>query len=224
MLLDWGNLLDPTREFIRICASIYEHTEIRSNVTKKISNCTIFWCLTVLALYWLGRRFMAKTQRLVFSERYTSAVDQLKSRLWQRYSKISDPADRDNVIALTLSRIADHEEKLGPAKNLPALIWRIFPEVVANLLRGGYHRVQSFTVVDSETELHGIALDPTSEIEDRIFARKLLDVLDERSRQVVYRHIVQGQSASQIAADLKTSAGNVRVILHRALEQLRRVR
>jgi hypothetical protein len=181
MLLDWGNLLDPTREFIRICASIYEHTEIRSNVTKKISNCTIFWCLTVLALYWLGRRFMAKTQRLVFSERYTSAVDQLKSRLWQRYSKISDPADRDNVIALTLSRIADHEEKLGPAKNLPALIWRIFPEVVANLLRGGYHRVQSCTVVE-------------------------------------------GQSASQIAADLKTSAGNVRVILHRALEQLRRVR
>ena len=85
---------------------------------------------------------MTKGEKSVFSERYTSVIQEMSHSLWQAFPQVTDPADRDNVIDVTLKRVADHEEKLGEAKNLPALIRRIFPEVIANLLRRGYYKIR----------------------------------------------------------------------------------
>ena len=49
-----------------------------------------------------------------------------------------------------------------------------------------------------------------------------LGELDARSRSVVYLSFTQGRSAEQISAALETTAGNIRVLRHRALTQLRR--
>jgi RNA polymerase sigma-70 factor (ECF subfamily) len=45
--------------------------------------------------------------------------------------------------------------------------------------------------------------------------------LDERGRTVVLLSFTQGRSAEQISAALETTVGNVRVLRHRALAQLR---
>jgi RNA polymerase sigma-70 factor (ECF subfamily) len=46
--------------------------------------------------------------------------------------------------------------------------------------------------------------------------------LEERSRLVVALSFQEGRSAEEVAARLGTTAGNVRVIRHRALAALRR--
>lgn len=59
---------------------------------------------------------------------------------------------------------------------------------------------------------------------ERIDAGVLFDCiarLDERSRGVVYLTYNEERSADEIAAALATTAGNVRVVRHRALAQLR---
>jgi RNA polymerase sigma-70 factor (ECF subfamily) len=52
-------------------------------------------------------------------------------------------------------------------------------------------------------------------------ARCLLE-LDARGRTVVHLSFTEGRSAEQIAAVVETTAGNVRVLRHRAVAQLRR--
>lgn len=51
---------------------------------------------------------------------------------------------------------------------------------------------------------------------------RCLTTLDERGRSVVHLSFHQERSAEQIAAELGTTAGNVRVVRHRAVAQLRR--
>jgi len=51
---------------------------------------------------------------------------------------------------------------------------------------------------------------------------RCLHELDARGRTVVYLSFTEGRSAEQIAAVVETTAGNVRVLRHRAIAQLRR--
>lgn len=46
--------------------------------------------------------------------------------------------------------------------------------------------------------------------------------LDKREQSVVHLSFTEGQAAEEIAAALETTAGNVRVLRHRAVAQLRR--
>ena len=63
---------------------------------------------------------------------------------------------------------------------------------------------------------------PTMEIErvDVVPLTRCLARLEERSRLVVALSFQEGRSAEEVAARLGTTAGNVRVIRHRALAQL----
>lgn len=58
-------------------------------------------------------------------------------------------------------------------------------------------------------------------IDTGALARCLLE-LDARGRTVVHLSFTEGRSAEQIATVVETTAGNVRVLRHRAVAQLRR--
>jgi RNA polymerase sigma-70 factor (ECF subfamily) len=51
---------------------------------------------------------------------------------------------------------------------------------------------------------------------------RCLDALDDRPRTVVYLSFNEGRTSAEIAAAIDTTPGNVRVLRHRAVEQLRR--
>jgi RNA polymerase sigma-70 factor (ECF subfamily) len=51
---------------------------------------------------------------------------------------------------------------------------------------------------------------------------RCLDALEERPRTVVYLSFSEGRTSGEIAAAIDTTPGNVRVLRHRAVEQLRR--
>jgi RNA polymerase sigma-70 factor (ECF subfamily) len=55
---------------------------------------------------------------------------------------------------------------------------------------------------------------------DRLAA--CLEALSERERSVVVLSFFEDKSADEVGAELATSAGNVRVIRHRALARLRK--
>lgn len=60
-------------------------------------------------------------------------------------------------------------------------------------------------------------------LEDRLYVVELLEVLDERSRQVTYWTYFEGLSAPEIAQRLDLTPGNIRLIRFRALEKLKAV-
>lgn len=50
---------------------------------------------------------------------------------------------------------------------------------------------------------------------------ELLAPLADRQRDVVWQRIIEGRSSAEVAAMLETTAGNIDVILHRALARMR---
>jgi len=74
---------------------------------------------------------------------------------------------------------------------------------------------------DAELEaLAGAA--PAIETIDKGALHGCLRKLEPRARSVVYLSFHEQQSAEEIAVDLETTPGNVRVLRHRAVAQLRR--
>ncbi|MBJ8345075.1 RNA polymerase sigma factor ShbA [Antrihabitans sp. YC2-6] len=57
--------------------------------------------------------------------------------------------------------------------------------------------------------------------EQRVYIRKLMEVLSPKHKEVLVMRVVMGWSAAQTADALGTSAGVVRVMQHRALNRLR---
>ena len=49
----------------------------------------------------------------------------------------------------------------------------------------------------------------------------MLAPLGDRQRDVVWQRVIEGRSSAEVAAMLNTTAGNVDVIVHRALATMR---
>jgi RNA polymerase sigma factor (sigma-70 family) len=66
---------------------------------------------------------------------------------------------------------------------------------------------------------------PESEVDERwgthLYVMEILELLDPRSRDVLWMTYFEGLSATEIAKRLKIKAGNVRILRFRALELLR---
>ena len=71
-------------------------------------------------------------------------------------------------------------------------------------------------------ELEVIAFVPEIEPMDKGALTRCLSALDARWRTVVYLSFTEGKAAEEIASALETTPGNVRVLRHRAVAQLRR--
>jgi RNA polymerase sigma-70 factor, ECF subfamily len=71
-------------------------------------------------------------------------------------------------------------------------------------------------------ELDVMSCLPEPEALDAAALSRCLAELDGRGRQVVYLSFHEGKGAGEIASALGTTAGNVRVLRHRAVAQLRR--
>lgn len=65
--------------------------------------------------------------------------------------------------------------------------------------------------------------DNVRNLEEKLYVIELLEVLEERPREVIYLTYFEGLSAPEIAQRLGTTAGNVRLIRFRALETLKAV-
>lgn len=63
---------------------------------------------------------------------------------------------------------------------------------------------------------------PPPDLDRSLYVQELLELLDdERSAEVVRSSYLEGMSAKEVAAKLRLSPGNVRVLRYRALEAIR---
>jgi RNA polymerase sigma factor (sigma-70 family) len=145
----------------------------------------------------------------------------MRDQLWKRYPNVSDAADRDNVIEHTLRRVADHEARRGPAQNLRALIWRIFPQVVTSLLRKGRYRLRLDPLEDAEPKNLAIQNGSSEAIERRLIVAEILRASDDRTRKVLTLRYLAGFETDEVARMLGTSTENIRQIIHRAADKWR---
>jgi RNA polymerase sigma-70 factor (ECF subfamily) len=83
------------------------------------------------------------------------------------------------------------------------------------------HQVAARSQPVSEPLLAALAAEPIERV-DLPALLLCLEALERRARDVVRRSFMEEQSAEEIAAALATTAGNVRVVRHRALAALRR--
>lgn len=75
---------------------------------------------------------------------------------------------------------------------------------------------------DATLDALGASYVPDVESIDTGALARCLAGLDARGRTVVYLSFTEGHSAEQIATAVETTPGNVRVLRHRAVAQLRR--
>jgi RNA polymerase sigma-70 factor (ECF subfamily) len=167
----------------------------------------------------------AALTRLIASEpRYIRAEAELcrrfapRIRLYGlRHLRDEDRA-RDLVQAVLLAVI---EATRGGRVEDPERIDRFVLGTCRNLALRSRHADARAEPVDVAT-LDGIATSPPRDAVDLGALYRCLERLDLRARSVVHLSFYRDKSADEIAGVLATTAGNVRVLRHRAVAQLRR--
>jgi RNA polymerase sigma factor (sigma-70 family) len=126
-------------------------------------------------------------------------------------------ADADDVESAVLARFATAIYTGPPIHNPAGLLVRI-----AMWARADHHdrrrrsettRLEDWDDAQPDPKLDGIAVEAAVE--------ELLAPLSERQREVVCGRLLDGRSSAEVATRLGTTAGNVDVILHRALGKMR---
>ena len=125
---------------------------------------------------------------------------------------------RDLVQAVLLAVI---EATRGGRVEDPERIDRFVLGTCRNLALRSRHADTRAEPVDVAT-LDGIATSPPWDAVDLGALYRCLERLDLRARSVVHLSFYRDKSADEIAGVLATTAGNVRVLRHRAVAQLRR--
>jgi RNA polymerase sigma-70 factor (ECF subfamily) len=140
-------------------------------------------------------------------------------RLWG-LRHLRDPAAADDLVQDVILTTFDglREGKVRELESLASFVLGTCRKVVANLRRGQRRRRELL-------ERHGRELLPASaEPEPLLDVDRLtrcLAALAARERTVVASSFYAERTADEIAAELGLTAGNVRVVRHRALARLR---
>jgi RNA polymerase sigma-70 factor (ECF subfamily) len=121
-----------------------------------------------------------------------------------------------HVLLMTLERL--RAGKLREPERIASFVLGMCRLVVLDIRRGTWRREQLLETYGDTTEALE-SPEPLTLDRDRLAA--CLDALAERERSVVALTFFADKPGDEVAKDLGLSAGNVRVIRHRALARLR---
>src|SRR5688572_30187011 len=140
-------------------------------------------------------------------------------RLYGRRHLRDDAAAEDlmqQVMLLTIEKLRAGE--LREPDRLESFVFGACRMVVLDIRRGTHRREELMEKYGADLEIADISVPPRLD-EARVAA--CLEKLRERERAVLVGSFYEDQPAEKVGAALGLSAGNVRVIRHRAIEQLR---
>jgi RNA polymerase sigma-70 factor (ECF subfamily) len=109
----------------------------------------------------------------------------------------------------------------GQIKALQALLYRIARNLVVD-----YYRSRQSTELPLEYDQDEPAYDPQQRLHARIdqhLLRQSISKLKEEYREVVVLRYVEDLSITEIAKILDKSVGNIRIICHRAIAELKNI-
>lgn len=120
------------------------------------------------------------------------------------------------MLVITLERL--REGRVREPERLASYVLGICRMVVLDLKRGEARRKRALERYAADVPMAESGSSPRVDL-DRLAA--CLDRLHERERSVLVLTFYSERSATEVAAELGLSPGNVRVIRHRALGRLR---
>lgn len=156
--------------------------------------------------------------------RYEMAAPYIENYFSRNFPCV-DPADLDDVIESSATRVARRESSRGPVSNLKVYLFRAVRNGVSDLLQKTSYRAKKLETPLSDGErafaLLSAGNNATNTVET-IAIREALHTLSEREQQIVSAS-VEGYSGSEIAELFDMTEGNVRVVLCRARKELTRI-
>lgn len=120
------------------------------------------------------------------------------------------------VLMMTLERI--RAGKLREPDRLASYVFGMCRMVVLEMRRGGARRERLLQTFGEDLALADASVSPRFDQERLLHC---MDNLPERERAVVMMSFFDEKPSAEVAGALGLSAGNVRVIRHRAIERLR---
>ena len=153
-------------------------------------------------------------------ERFHAAVKQLEGTLFHGFEELGDPAVISNTIEETATRIAQHEKKYGPVRDLVSYFLRVFTNLARTKVKRGYYTQHETTL--SEVQLQQHTDQGVESIEAHVQLRETLDALESRKRKIAILHAT-GWGTREIAQLMETSEENIHTILHRIREQIKKL-
>jgi len=161
---------------------------------------------------------MSKSQEKQFEKIYDNYIDKIYRFV---FLKVDSEEAAQDVTAQVFTKGWRKFKSGTRIKNVSAYLYQIARAEVANYYRGSRKyqivSVESVQVVDTEQDIEKQQIKGSDIAE----VKKLLGQLDEDSQNVLIWRYLDGYSNKEIAGMLGKSEGAVRVMIHRALAQLR---
>lgn len=154
-----------------------------------------------------------------FAALYDRYVERMYRHAYYRVGNRADAEDLTQQLFLQAWRAIGRYQRTGA----PFVAWLF--TIAHNLATSFYRRRRESAPLDLETPAHDRWSDPEAEAlaqHDREAVRQAILKLKPDQQQVVMMRFLEHLEYADIAAALDKSEGNVRVILHRALGELRR--
>lgn len=155
-------------------------------------------------------------------EAFGKIYDTYASRIYRfLYFKVPSVEEAQDLTSETFLRLWQYLQGGKPVKHLGALSYQIARNLTVDYYRARGDKASAL----AEAELHDIADSKglavlTSQLEVGAIL-KALKLLKDEYREVIILRYVDELSPSEIATVLGKSNGNVRVMIHRAVEALR---
>jgi len=175
-------------------------------------------------LFWQIKR----KDKEAFAKAYDLYVDQIYRFI---YFKINDKEEAHDLTSQVFLKAWEHIQQKGEieVKTVKALLYRISRNCVIDYYRKNNKRIN--ISIESDDENVGIDIVDESQnilknleikLDIEEVKKKILELKDEY-REVIILHFIDELSTKEIAEILDKTAGNIRVLIHRALKALKKL-
>ena len=153
-----------------------------------------------------------------FGQLYDMYADRIYRHIYYRLSNKEDAKDLTQEVFLKAWKALPKYKKTGT----PLLGWLF--TISHNRIIDHYRTKKDHVNIDDKIVIEDRQKRPEELLEDQYTQqdiRRAILQLPEIQQQAILMSYIEGLEYSEIAATLKKSEGNVRVIIHRALKQMR---
>lgn len=157
-------------------------------------------------------------------EELTAVIEQFQAPLLRYAGRmLRNNVQAQDIVQDALIKFLQHRQDSDePIRNVQAWLYRVTHNLALDYIRR-YQRQKS-RQDDLQAELEDAGIDdPATQLERRDAAKRawdMLDVLNERERQIVTMKIVDEMSYKEIAAAMDLTVTNVGFILHKSMKKM----
>jgi len=135
------------------------------------------------------------------------------------YFRVSSQELAEDLASQTFLKVWEHLSAGGKIKQLTSYLYQTARNLVVDYYR--QREKEELPLIYSEEMAAEIKVDPEAEISKETL-EKLLNSLSGEQREIIILKYLEGFSIKEIAEIVEKSSGHVRVIIHRAIKELRK--